>query len=45
LLEIHKKDWLEELKGIKKSFAQFKKDLPKEMWDEFEALKERLEAA
>jgi phosphoenolpyruvate carboxykinase (GTP) len=45
LLEIHKKDWLEELKGIKKSFAQFKKDLPKEMWDEFEALKERLESA
>ncbi|MEI8175362.1 MAG: phosphoenolpyruvate carboxykinase (GTP) [Candidatus Omnitrophota bacterium] len=42
LLEIHTKDWTEELKGIKKFFQQFKKDLPQEMWDEYKALAERL---
>ena len=42
LLEIHKADWLEELKGIKKFFKQFKKDLPPELWKEFETVSGRL---
>ena len=44
LLEVRKADWLEELKGIKKFFLQFKKDLPEELWKEYEALKVRLKA-
>jgi phosphoenolpyruvate carboxykinase (GTP) len=42
LLEIHSKDWEHELSGIESFFKQFKKDLPDELWDEFEALKDRL---
>lgn len=42
LLVVNKKDWLEELKGIKKFFKQFKKDLPLELWQEYEALYSRL---
>jgi phosphoenolpyruvate carboxykinase (GTP) len=42
LLFIDKKDWLEELEGIKRFFKQFKKDLPEELWDEYEALKARI---
>lgn len=42
LLSVNKKDWLEELKGIKRFFRQFKKDLPDEMWQEYEALYNRL---
>jgi len=42
LLDIDKKEWLEELKGIKRFFKQFKKDLPDELWQEYFALKERL---
>jgi phosphoenolpyruvate carboxykinase (GTP) len=42
LLAVHKEDWLEELKGIKKFFRQFKKDLPAELWQEYEALSSRL---
>ncbi|MCX5701778.1 MAG: phosphoenolpyruvate carboxykinase domain-containing protein, partial [Candidatus Omnitrophica bacterium] len=42
LLAIDKKDWLEELKGIKKFFKQFKKDLPVELWQEYEGLLLRL---
>jgi phosphoenolpyruvate carboxykinase (GTP) len=44
LLEVRKTDWLEELKGIKKFFEEFKKDLPKEMWDEYEELSRRLKS-
>ncbi len=44
LLEIRKEDWLEELKGIKKFFRQFKKDLPAELWQEYEALSNRLKS-
>jgi phosphoenolpyruvate carboxykinase (GTP) len=44
LLEIRKKDWLEELKGIKKFFKQFKKDLPQELWQEYEDLSLRLKS-
>jgi phosphoenolpyruvate carboxykinase (GTP) len=44
LLSIDRKEWLEELKGINKFFRLFKKHLPKELWQEFEELKERLKA-
>ncbi|MCX5703078.1 MAG: phosphoenolpyruvate carboxykinase (GTP), partial [Candidatus Omnitrophica bacterium] len=44
LLEIRKKDWLEELKGIKKFFRLFKKDLPEELWQEYEDLSGRLKS-
>jgi len=43
LLTINKEKWLEELKGIKVFFKQFKKDLPQELWQEYEDLKKRLE--
>ncbi len=42
LLKINKKDWLEELKGIKQFFKKFKRDFPPELWDEYESLKARL---
>jgi len=42
LLNVEKGEWLEELKGINKFFGDFKKDLPKELWDEYKALIERL---
>jgi phosphoenolpyruvate carboxykinase (GTP) len=42
LLAIDKKEWLEELKGIKAFFKQFKKDLPQELWQEYEDLVARL---
>lgn len=45
LLTINTKDWLEELKGIKKFFRQFKKDLPDELWQEHEAVSDRLKTA
>jgi phosphoenolpyruvate carboxykinase (GTP) len=44
LLAIDKEAWLEELKGIKAFFKQFKKDLPPELWQEYEELRGRLEA-
>ena len=44
LLEVRKDDWLEELKGIKEFFQQFKKDLPEELWQEFKKLNDRLKA-
>jgi len=42
LFAVDKKDWLEELKGIKAFFKQFKKDLPEELWQEYEELYKRL---
>ncbi|MBU1124573.1 MAG: phosphoenolpyruvate carboxykinase (GTP) [Candidatus Omnitrophica bacterium] len=42
LCEVNNQDWIEELKGVKKFFQQFKKDLPKELWEEYEALASRL---
>jgi phosphoenolpyruvate carboxykinase (GTP) len=42
LLAIDPREWLAEAEGIKQFFKQFKKDLPKEMWDELTALIERL---
>ena len=44
LLEIDIQEWLKELTGIKGFFKKFKKDLPQELWDEFLALKSRLES-
>jgi GTP-dependent phosphoenolpyruvate carboxykinase len=44
LLKIDNKDWLEELKSIKKFFQQFRKDLPVQLWDEYEALSCRLKS-
>jgi len=42
LLEVRKEDWLEEQKSVKKFFQQFKKDLPEQMWQEYQALQKRL---
>jgi len=44
LLKIDNTDWLEELKSIKKFFQQFRKDLPPQLWDEYEALSCRLKS-
>lgn len=41
LFTINKKNWEEELKRIDKFFTQFKKDLPDELWQEYEMLKSR----
>ncbi|MGE5309401.1 MAG: phosphoenolpyruvate carboxykinase domain-containing protein, partial [Deltaproteobacteria bacterium] len=35
-------EWKTEAEGVKAFFKQFKKDLPKELWDELTALEERL---
>jgi len=42
LLEINKNAWIEELKGIKIFFQQFKNDLSKELWDEYHQFLMRL---
>ncbi len=42
LLSIDKNEWLQELKDIKKFFKQFKKDLPEQLWQEYEDLAARL---
>jgi phosphoenolpyruvate carboxykinase (GTP) len=42
LLEVKPSDWAEELKGIKKFFSDFKKDLPGELWEEYKDLQGRL---
>jgi phosphoenolpyruvate carboxykinase (GTP) len=44
LLQVESKAWLEELKGIKKFFSQFKKDMPSRLWDEYENLQKRLKS-
>ena len=44
LLSIDKIEWLEELKGIRIFFKQFKKDLPGELWQEYEDLLMRLKS-
>jgi len=44
LLEVENKDWLEELKGIRKFFQQFKKDMPVQLWDEYKNLEKRLKS-
>lgn len=42
LLGICNEDWVEELKRVKKFYQKFKKDLPKELWQEYEELLLRL---
>jgi len=42
LFEVKNKEWLEELNGIKNFFREFKKNLPDELWQEFEHLHTRL---
>ena len=44
LLEVRKDDWLDELKGIRKFFTQFKNDLSFELWQEYNRLQERLKS-
>ncbi|MFA5411250.1 MAG: phosphoenolpyruvate carboxykinase (GTP) [Candidatus Omnitrophota bacterium] len=44
LLEIDSPEWLEELKGIKHFFKQFKKNLPQELWEEYDNLRLRLKS-
>ncbi len=44
LLGIDKKEWLAELKDINKFFRQFKKDLPQELWQEYEKISLRLKS-
>jgi phosphoenolpyruvate carboxykinase (GTP) len=41
LLKVDKEEWLEELKGVNKFFSNFKKDLPEELWEQYNALLER----
>jgi len=43
LLEVNKEDWKKEIEEHRKFFEQFGNDLPKEIWEEHEALKKRLE--
>ena len=42
LLSTENKDWLEETKNVKLFFKKFKRDLPRELWEELEALISRL---
>ncbi|MGD0335900.1 MAG: phosphoenolpyruvate carboxykinase (GTP) [Candidatus Omnitrophota bacterium] len=42
LLEVRKEDWFTELKDIKKFFQLFKRDLPAELWQEYESLSNRI---
>jgi phosphoenolpyruvate carboxykinase (GTP) len=42
LLAVDSGAWREELKGIKRFFQQFKARLPQELWQEYEALSQRL---
>jgi len=44
LLKVDRDDWIEELKGIKKFFRDFGRDLPGQMWFEYEELLKRLKA-
>ncbi len=44
LLAIDKTHWLEDLKGIQSFFKELKRDLPKEMWEEYKRLENRLNA-
>lgn len=44
LFTIDKKEWLEELRGIKTFFKQFKQDLPPELWQEYNDLWQRLKS-
>ncbi|MCX5708197.1 MAG: phosphoenolpyruvate carboxykinase domain-containing protein, partial [Candidatus Omnitrophica bacterium] len=39
---LDKKNWTDDLDGIREFFKQFKKDLPEELWQEYEGLRERI---
>ncbi|MBU0671980.1 MAG: phosphoenolpyruvate carboxykinase (GTP) [Candidatus Margulisbacteria bacterium] len=43
LFSVNKKDWAQELNGIKEFFSSLGKDLPQEMWSEYNLLKKRLD--
>lgn len=43
LVAVDKNEWLEELKGHQQFFEQFGDRMPKAIWDEYEALKKRLD--
>jgi phosphoenolpyruvate carboxykinase (GTP) len=45
LLVLDKEAWKEELKNIREFFKIFKKDLPEELWQEYENLHTRLKAS
>jgi len=45
LFSISRKEWREELKGIKEFFQTFGDDLPDELWQEYKALRKRLGGA
>ncbi|MDD5746812.1 MAG: phosphoenolpyruvate carboxykinase (GTP) [Candidatus Omnitrophica bacterium] len=45
VFSISRKEWREELKGIKEFFREFGEDLPDELWQEYKALKKRLGGA
>ncbi len=42
LLGVKSEDWVSELNGVKTFFDKFGKTLPKELWEQFESLKNRL---
>ncbi|MFH1777307.1 MAG: phosphoenolpyruvate carboxykinase (GTP) [Candidatus Omnitrophota bacterium] len=42
LLEVNVSDWKKELKGVKEFFEKFGRDLPQELWDEYQSLRRRL---
>lgn len=42
VLKVDVEEWKKELPGIKEHFEKFGSHLPKELWDEYEALKKRL---
>lgn len=44
VLEVDPQAWFSELQGIKKFFEEFKKDLPLELWQEYENLLARLKS-
>ncbi|MBI5555914.1 MAG: phosphoenolpyruvate carboxykinase (GTP) [Elusimicrobia bacterium] len=44
LVAVDKNEWLEELQGHQQFFAQFGDRMPQAIWDEYEALKQRLES-
>jgi len=45
LLEVNADQWVEELKDVKKFFAELGDDLPEELWQEYKSLEKRLKKA
>ena len=42
LLSVKNEEWTAELESVKPFFEKFGDKLPKELWDQFNALKDRL---